>query len=86
MKRTKARQGVIPGFGLPFGIMMSLLGLIVLIHLCVLILFTLQISPYYKYYKTEDRIQLYRQFFHSIDRIPDQCSDGCCAGMGAGTV
>lgn len=45
MKRTKARQGVIPGFGLPFGIMMSMLGLIVLIPLCVLILFTLQISP-----------------------------------------
>jgi sulfate transport system permease protein len=45
MKKTTYRKSVIPGFGLPFGIMMTMLGLIVLIPLCTLIIFTLQISP-----------------------------------------
>lgn len=36
---------MIPGFGLSFGIMMALLGLIVIIPLCSLVVFSAQLSP-----------------------------------------
>lgn len=45
MKKRKHRRSVIPGFGLSFGIMMALLGLIVIIPLCSLVVFSAQLSP-----------------------------------------
>lgn len=45
MKKSKNKRSVIPGFGLPFGIMMTMLGIIVLIPLCSLVIFTVHISP-----------------------------------------
>lgn len=36
---------VIPGFGLSFGIMMAILGLIVIIPLCSLVVFSVRLSP-----------------------------------------
>lgn len=45
MKKKKNRKSVIPGFGLSFGIMMAMLGLIVIIPLCSLIVFSAQLSP-----------------------------------------
>ncbi len=43
--RRKKRTGIIPGFGLSFGIMMALLSFIVLIPLCGLAVYTARISP-----------------------------------------
>ena len=43
MKRKK--QSVIPGFGLSFGVMMTILTLVVLIPLCSLIVFAARLSP-----------------------------------------
>lgn len=43
MKRKK--KSVIPGFGLSFGVMMTILTLVVLIPLCSLIVFTARLSP-----------------------------------------
>ena len=43
MKRK--RKSVIPGFGLSFGVMMTILTLVVLIPLCSLIVFTARLSP-----------------------------------------
>ena len=43
MKRKK--KSVIPGFGLSFGVMMTILALVVLIPLCSLIVFTARLSP-----------------------------------------
>lgn len=45
MKKSKHGRSVIPGFGLSFGIMMALLGLIVIIPLCSLVVFSAQLSP-----------------------------------------
>lgn len=45
MKKYKKRRSVIPGFGLSFGIMMALLGLIVIIPLCSLVVFSARLSP-----------------------------------------
>ena len=46
MKLSKrARRSVIPGFGLSFGIMIAILGLVVLIPLCSLVIYTAQLSP-----------------------------------------
>lgn len=45
MKKRKHGRSVIPGFGLSFGIMMTLLGLIVLIPLCSLVVFSTRLSP-----------------------------------------
>ena len=39
------KKSVIPGFGLSFGVMMTILTLVVLIPLCSLIVFTAQLSP-----------------------------------------
>ena len=43
MKRKK-KHSVIPGFGLSFGVMMTILTLVVLIPLCSLVVFTAQLS------------------------------------------
>lgn len=45
MKKIKNGKSVIPGFGLSFGIMMAMLGLIVIIPLCSLIVFSARLSP-----------------------------------------
>lgn len=41
----KKKKSVIPGFGLSFGIVMAMLGLIVIIPLCSLVVFSLKLSP-----------------------------------------
>jgi sulfate transport system permease protein len=43
--KARKRKSVIPGFGLSFGIMMTILSLIVLIPLAALVIYTAQISP-----------------------------------------
>jgi sulfate transport system permease protein len=45
MKKAKNKKKVIPGFGLSFGIVMAILGLIVIIPLCSLVVFSAQLSP-----------------------------------------
>ena len=42
----KRKKSVIPGFGLSFGIVMAILGLIVIIPLCSLVFFSLKLSPH----------------------------------------
>ena len=42
----KRKRSVIPGFGLSFGIVMAILGLIVIIPLCSLVFFSLRLSPH----------------------------------------
>ena len=42
----KHKKSVIPGFGLSFGIVMAILGLIVIIPLCSLVFFSLKLSPH----------------------------------------
>ena len=44
MKRIRKRKNIIPGFGLSFGITITILSLIVLIPLCSLIVFTARLS------------------------------------------
>lgn len=44
MKRRQKKRKIIPGFGLSFGITVSLLGLIVIIPLCTLILYSVNLS------------------------------------------
>lgn len=41
----RRKKSVIPGFGLSFGIVMAMLGLIVIIPLCSLVVFSLKLSP-----------------------------------------
>lgn len=40
----KHKKSVIPGFGLSFGIVMAILGLIVIIPLCSLVFFSFKLS------------------------------------------
>ncbi len=42
----KRKKSVIPGFGLSFGIVMAILGLIVIIPLCSLVFFSFKLSPH----------------------------------------
>ena len=51
MKKSK-RKSVIPGFGITFGITMTILSVVVLIPLCSLVIFSAQLSP--------------AEFFHTI--------------------
>lgn len=44
MKKSKNKR-VIPGFGLSFGITITMLGLIVIIPLCLLVIFSAKLSP-----------------------------------------
>lgn len=45
MKKTRKRKSIIPGFGLSFGVTMTILSLVVLIPLCSLVVFTAKLSP-----------------------------------------
>ncbi|MBP5621292.1 MAG: sulfate ABC transporter permease subunit CysT [Thermoguttaceae bacterium] len=51
MKKSK-RKSVIPGFGITFGITMTILSVVVLIPLCSLVVFSAQLSP--------------AEFFHTV--------------------
>lgn len=42
----RRKKSVIPGFGLSFGIVMAILGIIVIIPLCSLVFFSLKLSPH----------------------------------------
>lgn len=41
----KKSKSIIPGFGLSFGIVMAILGIIVVIPLCSLVIFSARLSP-----------------------------------------
>ena len=43
---SKKKKRVIPGFGISFGIVMAILGLIVIIPLCSLVLYSAKLSPH----------------------------------------
>ena len=45
MKKARKRKSIIPGFGLSFGVTMTILSLVVLIPLCSLVVFTARLSP-----------------------------------------
>lgn len=45
MKKKKNKRSVIPGFGLSMGITLMILGLIVVIPLCSLVIYSVQLSP-----------------------------------------
>lgn len=44
MRLKKKQKSIIPGFGLPFGIVMAILGLIVIIPLCSLVVFSSKLT------------------------------------------
>lgn len=52
--RKKKSKSIIPGFGLSFGIVMAILGIIVIIPLCSLVVFSARLSP--------------AEFWHTITR------------------
>lgn len=45
MKKKKNKRSVIPGFGLSMGVTLMILGLIVVIPLCSLVIYSVQLSP-----------------------------------------
>ena len=63
MKRKK--KSVIPGFGLSFGVMMTILTLVVLIPLCSLIAFTARLSPA-EFLQTISRPRVLSSYYVSI--------------------
>lgn len=65
MAKRQNRRSVIPGFGLSFGIMMTLLSLIVLIPLCSLVIFSLQLSPS-DFFQTVTRPRVLSSYWVSI--------------------
>lgn len=57
MKRAKRHKSIIPGFGLSFGVTITILSLIVLIPLCSLVVFTAKLSfPEFIYTITRPRV------------------------------
>jgi sulfate transport system permease protein len=64
MKKKKAKS-VIPGFGLSFGITMAILGLIVIIPLCSLVVFSAQLS-FGEFIKTVTRPRVLASYRVSI--------------------
>lgn len=64
MKRKKNRS-IIPGFGLSFGVMMTIMGLIVLIPICALVIYTAQISPS-DFFETVTRNRVLSSYWVSI--------------------
>ena len=63
MRRKK--KSVIPGFGLSFGVMMTILTLVVLIPLCSLIVFTAQLSPS-EFLQTISRPRVLSSYYVSV--------------------
>lgn len=64
-EKTKHRKSIIPGFGLSFGIMMAIMGLIVLIPLCCLVIYTAQM-PLADFVATVTRQRVLSSYFVSI--------------------
>ena len=81
----KKKKRVIPGFGLSFGIVMAMLGLIVIIPLCSLVVFSLKLS-FHDFIETvtAPRVlaSLQSKHFNGTDCIFDQCCDGTFDCMG----
>lgn len=63
-KKNKGKS-VIPGFGLSFGIVMAILGLIVIIPLCSLVVFSAQLSPQ-EFFETVTRPRVLASYKVSI--------------------
>lgn len=63
--RRKKKRSVIPGFGLSFGVMMTVLTLVVLIPLCSLVVFTAQLSPA-EFFQTVSRPRVLSSYSVSI--------------------
>lgn len=59
------RKSVIPGFGLSFGVMMTILTLVVLIPLCSLVVFTARLSPA-EFLATVSRPRVLASYYVSI--------------------
>ena len=59
------KKSIIPGFGLSFGITITILSIVVLIPLCSLIIFTAKLSPA-EFFKTVTRPRVLSGYFVSI--------------------
>jgi sulfate transport system permease protein len=62
--RTKQKR-VIPGFGLSFGVMITILSLVVLIPMCSLVVFSVQLSPA-EFWQTVTRPRVLSSYYVSI--------------------
>lgn len=61
----KKRKSVIPGFGLSFGVTITMLSLIVIIPLCSLVIFSAKLSPA-EFWKTVTRDRVLSSYWVSI--------------------
>jgi sulfate transport system permease protein len=66
MRIMKKKKKVIPGFGLSFGIVMAILGLIVVIPLCSLVVFSAQLS-FHDFIETITRPRVLSSYRVSIE-------------------
>lgn len=62
----RKKKSVIPGFGLSFGVVMAMLGLIVIIPLCSLVVFSLKLSPQ-EFWETVTRPRVLASYKVSIE-------------------
>lgn len=65
VKRKKNATGVIPGFGISFGIVTAMLGVIVVIPLCSLVIFSAQLS-WSEFFQTITRPRVLSSYYVSI--------------------
>lgn len=65
MKARRCRRGVIPGFGLSLGVTVTMLSLVVLLPLCSLVIYTLELSPA-EFWETVTRPRVLSSFWVSI--------------------
>lgn len=63
--RNRKRKSVIPGFGLSFGVTITMLSFIVVIPLCSLVIFSAQLSPA-EFWKTVTRDRVLSSYLVSI--------------------
>lgn len=63
--RNRKRKSVIPGFGLSFGVTITMLSFIVVIPLCSLVIFSAQLSPA-EFWKTVTRDRVLSSYMVSI--------------------
>lgn len=63
--RNRKRKSVIPGFGLSFGVTITMLSFIVVIPLCSLVIFSSQLSPA-EFWKTVTRDRVISSYLVSI--------------------
>lgn len=85
MRKSKNKR-VIPGFGLSFGITITMLGLIVIIPLCSLVVFSAKLS-FPEFLDTITRLRVLSSyavsFFYCIRGGGDRCGHGYDHRLGA---